>query len=54
MNIKRIQKNNPQEVTALKRHYIHAVIRQINKWRINFSPNKRWKQLLNNVDYKLV
>ncbi len=54
MNVKRIRKNNIQEITTLKRHYIHAVIRQINKWCINFRPNKRLKQLLKNVEYKLV
>ncbi len=54
MNIKRIRKNNPQEITTLKRHYIHAVIRKINESCINFKPDKRLKQLLNNVDYKLV
>ncbi|TCI93800.1 HU family DNA-binding protein [Tenacibaculum sp. M341] len=124
INVKRIQKINPQDITAPKKHYLHAVgsgvtdlerlaylisnqstvreadcyavvlslvhnildelaqgkiikldtlgtfkiginssgvvtkdevsIRLINKSHINFRPDKRLKQLLKNVDYKLV
>ncbi len=65
INAKRMEKINPQNITAPKKHYLHAIGSgvnslgvatedEINKSRINFRSDKRLKQLLKNVGCKLI